>query len=191
MAHIDNDKTTRQRRRAGTTLVLAAATGGLLAAAMAGSPTARADDPYTDILNDVQNSVTIGEADYSAAGTDFSTAGDTNAGLVAEFLGFDNTFLSSADYTLLGLTAAGTGTDFSGYGSDFFVGSGLFPLTAAGETADASTYLSIASSDFADAASSFSSGDYFGAVFADLLGSDYDVLAGQAETLAALFSAGI
>ena len=65
MTHIRNDRTSRQRRRAGATLALAAATGGLLAAAMAGSPTARADDPFTDIVNDVQNSITIGETDYS------------------------------------------------------------------------------------------------------------------------------
>ncbi len=60
MTRIRNDRTSRQRRRAGATLVLAAATGGLLAAAMAGSPAARADDPYTDIVNDVQNSIAIG-----------------------------------------------------------------------------------------------------------------------------------
>ena len=60
MTHIRNDRTSRQRRRAGATLALAAASGGLLAAAMAGSPTARADDPYTDIVNDVQNSIAIG-----------------------------------------------------------------------------------------------------------------------------------
>src|ERR1700744_6057981 len=129
MTHIRKDRTSRQRRRAGATLVLAAASCGLLAA-MAGSPTARADDPFTDIVNDVQNSVTIGEADYSAAATDFSTAGGTNAGLAAEFLGFDNTFISSADYVLQGLTAAATGTDFSGDGT-IFEASGLFPLNAA------------------------------------------------------------
>ena len=88
MTHIRNNRSGRQRRRAGATLVLAAVSGGLLAAAMAGSPTARADNPYTDIVNDVQNSITIGEADYSAAGTDFSTAAGTNAGLAAEFAGF-------------------------------------------------------------------------------------------------------
>src|SRR3984885_14361034 len=109
MTHIRNNRSGRQRRRAGATLVLAAVSGGLLAAAMAGSPTARADDPYTDIVNDVQGSITAGEADYTAAGTDFSTAGETNEGLIASFAGFDNIFISPTDYTLLGLTAAGTG----------------------------------------------------------------------------------
>jgi hypothetical protein len=118
VTHIRNDRTRRQRRRAGATPVLTAATGGLLAAAMAASPTARA--------NDVQNSITIGETDYSNAATDFSTAGGTNAGLAAEFAGFDNTFISSADYALLGLTAAGTGTDFSGDSTIFVTPVSLF-----------------------------------------------------------------
>src|ERR1700738_1236024 len=115
MTHIRNNRSGRQRRRAGVTLVLAAASGGLLAAAMAGSGTARADDPFTDIVNDVQNSITIGEADHSAAATDFSSSpANTDAGLAEEFLGFDNTFISPTDYTLLGLTAAATGTNVSG-----------------------------------------------------------------------------
>ena len=125
------------------------------------------------------------------AATDFSTAGGTNAGLAAEFAGFDNTFISSADYVLLGLTAAGTGTDFSGDGSIFVAPINLFPLTAAGEQADATSYLSIASSEFTGALTALSGGEYFTATYEDLLGGYYDVLAGQAETLAALFGAGI
>jgi hypothetical protein len=191
MTRIRSDRTSRQRRRAGATLALGAASGGLLAAAMAGSPTARADNPYTDIVNDVQNSITIGEADYSAAATDFSTAGGTNAGLVAEFLGFDNTFISTPDYVLLGLTAAGTGTDFSSYGHVFDVLPFLFPLTAAGEQSDATSYLAAVSADFTGATTDFSGGNYFDGVDAVLTAGYYDVLAGQAETLAALFSAGI
>jgi hypothetical protein len=162
-----------------------------LAAAKAGSPTARADNPFADIVNDVQNSIAIGQADYSAAATDFSTAGGTNAGLIAEFLGFDNTFMSSADYVLLGLTAAGTGTDFSAYGTVFGATASIFPLTAAGEQADATAYFSLASSEFTAALTDFSGGQFFAGTYADLLGGYYDVLSGQADTLAALFSAGI
>jgi hypothetical protein len=191
MAHTRKDRAGRQRRRAGATLALAAASGGLMAAAMAGSPTARADNPYTDIVNDVQNSITIGEADYSAAATDFSTAGGTNAGLAAEFVGFDNTFLSPPDYLLLGLTAAGTGTDFSGHGNDFFDPTIIFPLTVAGEQTVAATYLSDAFGDVAAAVTALSGGDYFDGVNHVLIAGYEDVLAGQAETLAALFSAGI
>ena len=191
MTHIRNDWTRRQGRRAGATLVLAAASGGLLAAAMAGSPTARADNPYTDIVTDVQNSITAGEADYSAAATDFSTAAGTNAGLAAEFTGFDNTFISPADYTLLGLTAAGTGTDFSGDGGAFFAGISILPVTAAAAQTDATGFLGGASAEFTDALTEFSGGHYFAGVSDSLLGGYYDVLGGQAETLAALFGAGI
>jgi hypothetical protein len=191
MTHIRNDRTSRQRRRAGTTLVLAAATGGLLAAAMTGSPTARADNVYNDIVFDVQSSIAVGQADYSAAATDFSTAGGTNAGLAAEFAGFDNTFISSTDYALLGLTAAGTGTDFSGDGTLFDFSIGVFPLTAAGEQAEASLFASIASADFTDATTEFSGGHYFAGVADYLLGIYADIFVGQEDTLAALFSAGI
>jgi hypothetical protein len=190
MAHIHNDRASRQRR-AGAALVLATATGGLLAAAMAGSPTARADNPYTDIVNDVQTSIAAGQADYSAAGTDFSTPGDTNAGLVEEFAGFDNTFISPADYTLLGLTAAGTGTNFSGSESDFLIAPALFPITAAEGQADATSYLTAASAEFSAALTALTGGEVFDATYLDLIGGYYDVLAGQSETLAALFSAGI
>jgi hypothetical protein len=189
MTHIRSDRTSGQRRRAGTTVALAAAAGGLLAAAMAGSPTARADDPYTDILNDVQSSIAAGEADYSVAGTDFSTAGDTNEGLIAAFAGFDNIFFSPTDYTLLGLTAAGTDTDFSGLSNAFEVTDGG-PITAAGQMADASSELADAQAYFPDAASFFSSGEYFEAADSYLSASYLDVLGWQAEALAALFSAG-
>src|SRR6201988_770401 len=107
LTHTHNARTRRHRRRAGTTLVLAAAFGGLMAAAMAGSPTARADDPFHDIANDVQGSIPAGEGDFSTAATDLSTPGDTNEGLIAAFAGFYNIFISPTDYTLLGLTAAG------------------------------------------------------------------------------------
>jgi hypothetical protein len=190
MTRIRNDWTSRQRRRAGGTLVLAAASGGLVAAAMAGSATARADDPFTDIFNDVQGSITDGESEYSTAGTDFSTAGDTNEGLIASLAGFDNIFIGPTDYTLLGLTAVATGTDFSGSGNTFFVpDSG--PITAAGQMADATADLSGAQGFFSLATSAFTGGESYLATAYFLLGGYEDILAGQADTLAALFSAGI
>jgi hypothetical protein len=164
MTHIRNDRTRRQRRRAGGTLVLAAAAGGLLAAAMAASPAARADDPYTNIVSYVQGSIAAGAADYSAAGTDFPTAGDTNEGLIASFAGFDNIFLSPTDYTLLGLTAAATDQDFGGgYGTTFDIPD-TGPTTAAGQAADAASDLTVAQEDYTDAANLFAGGasvDYF------------------------------
>lgn len=189
MTHIRNERTGRQRWRAGATLVLAAATGGLLAAALAGSPTARADDPFTDISNDVQAVTALGESDYTAAATDFSTPGDTNEGLIAAFVGFDNIFFSPTDYTLLGLTAAGTGTDFSPYASAFeLTDSG--PTTAAGQAADAATDFSNASTYLTDAATFLSDGNYFDAVYDALFGGYEDILGSQADTLAGLFSLG-
>ena len=190
MTHIRNDRTGRQRRRVGATLVLAAATGGLLAAAMAGSPTARADDPFTDIVNDVQGSIAVGEADYSAAATDFSTAGDTNDGLIAAFTGFDNLLISPADYTLLGLTAAVTNTDFSTFGNAFDV-SDSGPTTAAGQAGDATADFANASSYFAAATTAFTGGEYFSGVYDSLIAGYEDILGSQADTLAALFTAGI
>jgi hypothetical protein len=181
----------RKQQRAGAMLALATATGGLLAAAMASSPVARADDPFADIASYVQTSITTGETDYSDAAADFATAGGTNAGLAAEFAGFDNTFISSADYVLLGLAAAGTGTDYSIYGGIFNLESSTFPLTAAGEQADVAPFLSTASSYFSEATTALSGGEFFAATYDSLLGGYYDVLAGQAETLAALFSLGI
>jgi hypothetical protein len=190
MTHIHNAPTRRQRRRAGATLVLAAASGGLLAAAMAGSPTARADDPFTDIANDVQASITAGEADYSTAATDLSNPADTNEGLIAAFAGFDNIFISPTDYTLLGLTAAGTGTNFSAYGGYYDISDTGQPLTAAGQEAAATIDFSDAQTWLTDATTALSGGQYFDAVF-DALNSSYlDILGGQADTLAALFSAG-
>jgi hypothetical protein len=191
MTHIRNDRTSRRRRRAGTTLVLAAASGGLLAAAMAAAPTASADDPFTDILSDVQSSITAGEADYSTAATDLSTAGDTNEGLNALVAGFDNTFVSPADYVLVGLVDAATGTNASGLAGDFFLSDVGQPLTAAGQEATATADLSEGATYASDAVSALSSGDYADAALAGAFSSLLtDVLAPEADLLAALFSAG-
>jgi hypothetical protein len=190
MTHLHNDRTSRKRRRASATLVLATATGGLLAAAMAGSPTARADD-LTDISNDVQASITAGEADYSAAGTDFSTAGDTNEGLIALVAGFDNTFLSPADYILVGLTGEATGTNISGIAGDFLVPD-TAPVTAAGETALAATQVTDGDANLAEAATLLSSGEYASAALYATYGAYQAFIdAPQADLLAALFTAGL
>jgi hypothetical protein len=188
MTQIRKDRT--RRRRAGATLVLSAATGGLLAAAMAGSPIARADDPFTDIANYVTASFTTGGDEYSDAATAFS-GGDTNAGLADAVAGFDNIFISPTDYTLLGLIAAGTDADYSGYGDTFSIGEDIFPTTAAEETTAAGDYATYASNDFTAGSSDFQSGDYFLGFDNYLVAGYDDLLAGQAETLAGLFSAGL
>ena len=190
MTHIHNDRTSRQRRRAGTTLVLAAATGGLLAAAMAGSPTARADD-LADIVTDVQNSITIGEGDFSDASADFS-AGDTDEGLFAAFAGFDNTFIAPMDYTLVGLTGEVTGTDISVISGFYNITDLADPaqLTSAGETADATSYTADASIYSTAAETLLSSGvtgDYTLGVFYLGYSELFSVLAEQATILASVF----
>jgi uncharacterized Zn-binding protein involved in type VI secretion len=191
MTDIRKDRTSR--RRAGATLVLAAATGGLLAAAMAGSPVARADDPFTDIANDVQASITAGDADYTLAGEDFAGGGDTDAGLVNLVAGFDDIFVNPAEYTALGLTAAGTGTDFGTYGnwfdSDYLFGT--IPLTATAFSDEASTLFSTATTDFEGALSDLSGGDYFDAGLNAIDGGWVDLLGGQFDSLAALFGSSI
>ena len=192
MTHIRNDRTRRQRRRAGTTLVLAAAAGGLLAAAMAHAPTARADD-LTDISNDVHASITAGEADYSAAGTDFSTGGTTadGEGLINLFAGFDNTFVSPADYVLVGLTGEATGTDISSI-AGVFLAPDTGPLTAAGETALAATQVTDGDANLAEAATLFSDGEYTSAALYAAYGAYQAFIdAPEADLLAALFTAGL
>ena len=180
-----------RRFRSGITLAFATAGVGLVTAALAGSPVACADNPYTDIVSDIQNSITIGDADYSAAVNDFSTAGGTNAGLVAEFVGFDNTFVSSTDYAIGGLVAAATNTDFASYDGIFRLTPSAFPLSVAGEQSQAAADMGQATTFFQESASAFTNGDYFDATIYDLAGVYKDILAGQADTLAELFGVGI
>jgi hypothetical protein len=192
MTHIRDEGTSQQRRRARTTLMLAAASGGLPAAAMAGSPAARADDPFTDIASYVHSSITAAEGDFSDAGTDFSTAGDANEGLVALYAGIDILLISPTDYTLLGLTAAATNTDYSNYGGTLLIPdtTDSASLTAAGQEAIASSDMTLGQEEFSAAESLLTSGDYFSALDYALVAGYDDMLASEANTVAALFSAG-
>jgi hypothetical protein len=188
MTHTHKERTSRQRRRAGATLVLAAATGGLLAAAMAGSPTARADD-FTDILSNIQAADTAGAGDFSAAATDFSTPGGTDAGLYALAAGFDNIFVAPADYALVGTVDGLTGTPDTGVSTDFFTTDtpDATDLTSAGQQALASADFSSATTDFSDAATYLSGGDFADATLYAAYASFLDVYGVEAEFLAALF----
>jgi hypothetical protein len=150
----------------------------MMSAAIA--PAARADDPYLD--TDVQSSMTAGEADFSAAATDFSTAGDTNEGLLAVFSGFDNIFIGPADYVLVGLTDAATGTDASGLGPDFLTNDSGQPLTVAGQEAIALSDANAGAIYAADASDFFSSGNAAQAAFYEAFSSYDYTLASQAAT---------
>jgi hypothetical protein len=152
----------------------------MMSAAIA--PAARADDPYLDIYTDVQSSITAGEADFSAAATDFSTAGDTNEGLLAVFSGFDNIFIGPADYVLVGLTDAATGTDASGLGPDFLTNDSGQPLTVAGQEAIALSDANAGAIYAADASDFFSSGNAAQAAFYEAFSSYDYTLASQAAT---------
>ena len=94
---------------------------------------------------------------------------------------------------MLGLTAAATDTDFSGYGPTLLISDATTPtdLTAAGQESIASTDLSDAQTLFGDVSSLLSGGEYFYALpdYA-LVGGYDDLLASEADTLAGLFGLG-
>ena len=79
------------------------------------APTARADDPYADILADVQAELADGQAAFSQAATDFAsgTAGETT-GLTALFEGMDDYFVGIPDVLQVGTTDALTGVPVIG-----------------------------------------------------------------------------
>jgi uncharacterized membrane protein len=88
-----------QKRSRAVLVGLSAAAGAFAAAAMisaAVAPTARADDPYADILNDVQAELGYGQTAFSQAETDF---GDGNApgGFAQLFIGTDDDVVGVPD----------------------------------------------------------------------------------------------
>jgi hypothetical protein len=87
---------------------LGAAAGAFAAAAMisaATAPTARADDPYADIIADVQAEFAAGQTALGEAATDFSN-GDTGDGLTQLFIGLDDDFVGVPDDLEVGTTDA-------------------------------------------------------------------------------------
>lgn len=90
---------------------LSAAAGAVAAAAMmsmtsvATAPTARADDPYADIVADVQAELAAGQTALGEAATDFSN-GDTGDGLTQLFIGLDDDFVGVPDDLQVGATDA-------------------------------------------------------------------------------------
>ena len=87
---------------------LSAAAGAFAAAAMmsaATAPTARADDPYADIISDVQAELAAGQTALGEAATDFSN-GDTGDGLTQLFIGLDDDLVGVPDDLQVGTTDA-------------------------------------------------------------------------------------
>jgi hypothetical protein len=90
---------------------LSAAAGSFAAAAMlsaVSAPTARADDPYTDILNDVTTELGYGQTALSQASTDFA-GGDVTDGLAQLSIGTDDDLVGVPDILQVGTTDALTG----------------------------------------------------------------------------------
>jgi hypothetical protein len=91
---------------------LSGAAGAFAAAAImsaATAPTARADDPYADILSDVQAELTAGQTALGEAATDLSH-GDFGEGLTRLFIGLDDDFVGVPDDLEVGTTDALTNT---------------------------------------------------------------------------------
>jgi hypothetical protein len=91
---------------------LSAAAAAFAAAAMlaaATPPTARADDPLTDISNDIEAELGYGQTAFSNAATDFGD-GDTTDGLAQLFVGTDDDLVGVPDILGVGAVDALTGT---------------------------------------------------------------------------------
>jgi hypothetical protein len=93
----------------------AAAFGSAAIIWAAGAPTAHADDPYADILADVQAELADGQTAFSHAATDFAsgTAGEAT-GLTALFEGLDDDFVGVPDILHVGTVDALSNTPVIG-----------------------------------------------------------------------------
>jgi hypothetical protein len=163
------------RSRAGAMVGLVAAAGAFGVAALmsaATAPTARADD-FTDVINNVDADLTAGQTDFSAAFSDFGSS-NVNDGLAALFSGVDNDFLGAPDELYVGtldLLANEPVASFSiGVPAETDFASGL---------SDAETIFAIADTNFADAGTDLSSGDYADAAYFSGVGSVVDLIALQ------------
>jgi hypothetical protein len=97
-------------------LGLGALAGGLLAAGLsqiAVAPSARADDPVTEILNNIEGSISFGGSDFNSAAVDYA-AGDVAGGLNYDLTGIDNVLFAPAEDVLLGGTDALTANPVPG-----------------------------------------------------------------------------
>jgi hypothetical protein len=159
------------RSRSGVLTAVAAAAGAFGAAAMMASatpPTARADDT-TLIIDAIDGDYATGQADFTAAFTDFGS-GAFLPGLAELYNGMNDDSLAPLDNLLLGTVEAAEG--------DPITSSLIFDdLSAPASFADASAEAQILANDgeglLANAAIAFSAGDYSAAAYDYLVGSDY------------------
>jgi hypothetical protein len=155
------------RSRAGIFVSLAAAAGAfgvalMLSAAIA--PNARADD-FTDVINNIDDNLAAGQADFGIAATDFGSSNVSN-GLAAAIDGLDDEFVSPVEQLYIG--TADVLTNATVYGGGEFV---LGPEAdfADGVTAAEKSF-TFGEGEFTAAAQYFTSGDYGGAAELDVSG---------------------
>ena len=155
-------------------------------AAIVAAPAARADDPYTDLVNAVQGDFSLAQEALTLANADFG-AGDVSNGLAEFYSGIDSDLLSVPDNLLQGSIAALT---------DVPVESAIswdLPVTDFGDASIiASTIALVGEGDFATAASDFASGDVGDALEASVQGVQYlDVIVPEVLIIAGADSLGL
>jgi hypothetical protein len=148
---------------------LGAAAGAFAAAAMmsaVATPTARADG-FTDIVNDVQGDLNVGQLDFTAASGDFASShlGDGFAALIS---GVDNDFVSTSDNILAGSVALLTNETVPG-GLSINVSD---PGTFAAALTDVQQDITASQPYATEAATALASGDYTAYTFDSLIASD-------------------
>jgi hypothetical protein len=159
------------RSRFGVLVGLSAAAGAFGVAAMmsaATAPTARADD-FTEIVNTVDGVVANGQADFTAAFTDFGSS-DVTGGLTLLLDATDNYLVGVPDDVLVGAVDL-----LSNDGVQLPVGG--FNLTPPTDFSDAVTdaqaVFTAGESDLSTGAEDFFSGDYSYGADVEALGSIY------------------
>jgi hypothetical protein len=157
MSDIHHDLTSR-RRQGGIAVGLGAAVGGMLIAAMsqlATAPSAHAD-VVSDVVNDIQASIAIGESAFSQGASDFAT-GDAFDGLVFDVFGTDDILLApSEDVTLVGFDGLSGLTEPQAVS----FGLGIIPTDLSDGLQDAQNFILEGQGEFANAATEFANNQF-------------------------------
>lgn len=162
------------RSRATMLIGVAAAAGafgfaGLMSGATA--PTARADD-FSDVISAVDGDYSAGAGDFSTAFMDLSS-NELTAGVASLFDAIDFDTLSAPDTLLVVTVEALTNEEVSPPD----IGWGFYPPSSFTQGLDgAESYFRAGQESFSEVPTALSSGDYGGAVFADLIGSEYSTI---------------
>jgi hypothetical protein len=160
---------TDTRSRSGILIAVAAAAGAFGAAAMmsaAAAPTARADDT-TLIIDAIDGDYAAGQADFTAAFTDFGS-GDFVGGLADTFDGVDQDSVAATDNLILGTVEALEGDPIT---SSLFLGELSAPDSFADASAEAQIFFNEGQGLLSNAAIALSAGDYGAGTYEELVGS--------------------